>query len=256
MIKIYSEIDLKDRLVKTDSIEKTNKDIYCEGAYIPKGKYSKLSKKQYDKIVYSKDQHSQRKYSDISVISIDGSYIDALNKIGEEFYFGRNVDDKYYENNLKCLLQELLLKVEIDGEPILTGFNTTIGCCKTTTWDPEEKNKPGLHIDSWEHEEIRKRERSKNRVCINLSSTDRYFLFYNIGIDKIKLDYFGSNVNELVIDFLSKNKSIPLYGIRLKKGEAYIAPTEYIIHDGFVPSGQLNTTLTIRGRIKVREGNE
>ena len=96
----------------------------------------------------------------------------------------------------------------------------------------------GLHIDSWDGGSISDRingtSKNRNRLCINVGSEDRYFLFINIDISQIKREFdfsFNDNPNKFVVDFLSNFSNYPVMKVRIKPGEAYIAPTESIIHD-------------------------
>jgi hypothetical protein len=47
----------------------------------------------------------------------------------------------------------------------------------TVTQNLERTRLIGLHLDSYDHNSLEKRHLSSNRICINLGSQDRYFLF-------------------------------------------------------------------------------
>jgi hypothetical protein len=146
--------------------------------------------------------------------------------------FNRNIDSKYTHNIFF-------------GKPNL----------KHTTFDREKRQFIGLHLDNWEKDPINLKHRSKNRICINLGLEPRYLMFYNIGIDKMaeligcqNLEEISHDVNYIFQNFVHKYQNYPVFRIQINPYEAYIAPTEYLIHDG----STLNTkypdiNLVIRG---------
>jgi hypothetical protein len=94
----------------------------------------------------------------------------------------------------------------------------------------------GLHVDSWNSETMLNRDEGyPTRLCYNLGPEDRYFQFINISVRQIYLlaDYECSNdPNVFPQDFFHRHKNYPVVKIRVRPGEAYIAPTEVLIHDG------------------------
>ncbi|MBL8510777.1 MAG: hypothetical protein JNM52_03945 [Betaproteobacteria bacterium] len=94
----------------------------------------------------------------------------------------------------------------------------------------------GLHIDSWHTGTVAERPSGyPTRFCYNLGPEDRQFQFINLSIRRIRelSPGFGSNdPNEFCTDFLLRHGDYPVVKVRVKPGEAYIAPTEIMIHDG------------------------
>jgi hypothetical protein len=97
----------------------------------------------------------------------------------------------------------------------------------------------GLHVDVWESRPIEDRHNSSNRVCVNLGPVPRHFLFVNLTLAQMRLslkdEIFGSDlgaVGEISKRFLINNPHYPVVRIRIDPGDAYVAPTENILHDG------------------------
>lgn len=98
----------------------------------------------------------------------------------------------------------------------------------------------GIHLDHWEEDPLKRRQVSRNRLCINLGEETRYFLFVNLSIlqifnmlgfkdpDDIPMHYRGFALPAL---FLEKYPNYPICKLSLNPNEAYIAPTENMLHD-------------------------
>lgn len=120
----------------------------------------------------------------------------------------------------------------------------------------------GLHMDSWEGILLRNLGNAPNRICINFGKEDRFLLFINLTIGQahsmisstppIDLDSLGQD--QVTIDFFKQYPKYPVFRIRLKPYEAYIAPTENMIHDGNT-QGVFSTDVhyTVRGFIKFKK---
>ncbi|MDM0112636.1 2OG-Fe(II) oxygenase [Variovorax sp. J22R133] len=137
----------------------------------------------------------------------------------------------------------------------LSIFHNDVGK-PTVSFDPDTLVHVGLHMDSFDRFPDYLRQQASNRFCINLGVEDRYFLF----VDKQAIGLLGelAQVDEeppiamrLATRYLAAFPDSLVWRIRLQPGEAYIAPTENIIHDG---SSQLMSSLdvhcTLRGHFK------
>jgi hypothetical protein len=131
----------------------------------------------------------------------------------------------------------------------------------TVTWDPEARAYIGLHVDSWYDFPLNRREYAPNRICVNLGQEDRFFLFSNIPIGQMyqlakhsdTSASFDIGLTSGVRAFMTSYPSYPVVRIRIRPGEAYIAPTENIAHDGSsVDMDHIDVTLSIRGCFETR----
>ena len=122
---------------------------------------------------------------------------------------------------------------------------------------PNEWKFAGIHVDSWDRRPLRHRHRSRNRLCINLSREPRYSLFINLPLMKIfnKLglrdpqdifeDFRGLTLGHR---FLQLCPDYPVIRMRVDPGEAYILPTDNLLHDASTEGNRYpDITLTFLG---------
>lgn len=112
----------------------------------------------------------------------------------------------------------------------------------------------GLHVDSWYRRELDGRAGSPNRISINLGSRDRHFLCVNLPLRALAESapeaYEGVKAISFTMprDFLRDNPDYPVLKLTIAPGQAYIAPTENIIHDGYAEqAGEIDLQFTCRG---------
>ena len=124
----------------------------------------------------------------------------------------------------------------------------------TLTCDNEQPRfRIGLHIDSWEDNELDIRETAMNRVSVNLGPGERYFLFGPLtlrGMHEFLLKQNSKilNVNSIRDQFYQLHTAWPTFAVRIRVGEAYLAPTENIVHDGSTFASTADAThIPIRG---------
>ena len=131
---------------------------------------------------------------------------------------------------------------------------------KTVTYNQDTRQYNGLHVDNWDQLDLKSRHLATNRICVNIGQNDRYFLFLPFSltdIARVLSDEMGSDWElpgrPTVIgrQFMEKYPEIPIVRCRLRPGEAYIAPTENLVHDGSsVGQGDIDRQFTIRGHIR------
>lgn len=148
----------------------------------------------------------------------------------------------------------------IEGEAHYVGMQMNPPNLLSVTKDNDTGKFLGLHVDSWDGETISRRSRSRNRLSINIGQTARYFLFIPVLLEKVAA-YMGidgylqcdlrTSLTPLARRFLSERPEVPVVRCRVGPGEAYVAPTENLIHDasslGFTDVGK---NFTILARIR------
>jgi hypothetical protein len=106
---------------------------------------------------------------------------------------------------------------------------------KPTVTISYNKKRCGLHIDNRQTYSIDKLHSAPNAVLINLGKEPRDFLFINQTCEQLQVLLHPNeydSVEKIHKDFAESYNNYPVVRIRLKPFEAYIAPTENIIHDG------------------------
>ncbi|WP_139257518.1 hypothetical protein [Natronohydrobacter thiooxidans] len=110
----------------------------------------------------------------------------------------------------------------------------------TTSVNRKTGSRVGLHVDTFRMQPIRSREGEKYRCVVNIGMQPRMFVFdprhsadilrdESVGVVP---DETGSFSPTSAIRRKSMLEPLQLFAMTLQPGEAYIAPTEVIVHDG------------------------
>ena len=184
----------------------------------------------------------------------------AIVRLPDEFSFSNRDDIKTgvqsFETNLVRALQTFL-KIPEPFHSI--GPNKNPADLETVTFNDRIGRYNGLHVDSWDQLGLDALHTARNRVCVNIGQSDRYFLFLPlslIDIAAILAQEMGPgwqmprHHSMIGRQFMERFPGMPVVRCRLAPGEAYIAPTENLVHDGS-SAGQsaVDEQFTIRGHI-------
>lgn len=101
----------------------------------------------------------------------------------------------------------------------------------------------GIHTDTVCNVPIHYRAFSPARLCLNMGLENRYLLFVNLSLNRVDalLHEHGISYEEerhapalqaFRMAFMAHASDYPVLKLRIKPGEAYIAPLDNIIHDG------------------------
>lgn len=123
-----------------------------------------------------------------------------------------------------------------------------------TAYSPQLKRYMGLHVDYLYQQSIFNRENSANRISINLGLEERHLAYVNLTMNNlITILNPPSNCSndEIVARFFEKFPDYPVVKVKILPGEAYIAPTQNIIHDGIGAKNTPDFHLTICGHISL-----
>ncbi|MBI5278476.1 MAG: tryptophan 7-halogenase [Burkholderiales bacterium] len=129
----------------------------------------------------------------------------------------------------------------------------------TITGDKFDSKRIGLHFDSWSRLPVARRAEADNRICINLGTQSRRLLLVNVPMAAIcrLLDERGiarpaEDATEIGRTFMRAFPNYPVVAVEVRPGEAYIAPTENVIHDGNSEGmGDCDVTFTAIGRFGI-----
>jgi hypothetical protein len=141
------------------------------------------------------------------------------------------------------------------SEPINHGIHVHRPGLETVTIDLANRKFLGLHLDSWDRYPLEARARSLNRICVNIGVEPRHFLFVNLPLMNIArlLEQESPDSPDRAFDsvgpaFMSRFPGYPIVRVRIAPGEAYIAPTDNLIHDASTfDSLEPSVSLTLRG---------
>lgn len=156
-----------------------------------------------------------------------------------------------YSRTMNLRLEEMQPQGVCESPPGMT----------TTTINPVESSRVGLHFDSWERAPMPKRRTLRNRVSWNVGLQPRYLLIAPITVEDM-LATAGDDMRlrsdpTTTMAFFLKNQAeqgvqVPVYRIEIRPGEGYIAPTEFWIHDATsAPMSALDLSYVIFGRYRL-----
>jgi len=154
----------------------------------------------------------------------------------------------------KALAGELGALLAPDSEARLLGSLVQAGGLLTSTLDPTDNKRQGLHVDSWARVGLFERGTAPNRVCVNLGTEPRRLLLLDLGVDQIAGQMGGPaamNPTDIARAFLALHPTYPVLSIEVGPGEAYVASTENLVHDGStLGNSAADVTLTLLGQFR------
>lgn len=239
---------------------------YQENAFIPNKPWRSINSNQLD-MVYCDKEKSDPKMN-LSIIKLPDSVIEEVQMLGipdirsasdlvslkkdRPIDYIRTLDKIYQFKSQYSLSNEPMEKLGI----IVNESN------RQTVTVQDNKFVLGMHIDSWDRSNFHELNMASNRICINLGRNERHFLFVNLTLSRIYSlvkDYYPVNVeteekwrSKLIVKFFSLFPDYPILKVRIHPFEAYIAPTENIIHDGCTEGNtEMDIDITTRGHFSL-----
>jgi hypothetical protein len=146
-----------------------------------------------------------------------------------------------------------------DAPPVISGMGGRQPGLSTATIDNKRGCRNGLHTDNWDGLSLAKKQGATNRICVNLGRESRYFLFVNLTemdiFEMLECPKSGFNkpwTRQLTYEFMKRYPDYPVVKLRIAPGEAYIAPTENMIHDASTAQMQhLDVKVMMRGYYRI-----
>src|SRR5258708_31735596 len=263
-LKIYFEEGMVDRIDLSDGTSEVNvlNGVPCVyPVFVPRKPWRTPSQRELSALLAGAEEMHQ--YQILAIVSLPGYIKKGLENIGfsncENFSAtGKISKSDEYRKVLKAIVTYFearsLTKDSITPHLIYFGKPGL----SNVTFNQEKKYYIGLHLDSWEQKIDSQRLFAKNRICINLGKDPRYLIFCNIPFeDLLKLNendpcQLQMNEQSVIRDFFRQNPRYPIVKIKINPYEAYMAPTENLIHDGYT-EGNTNSdiNLTLRGYFKI-----
>jgi hypothetical protein len=134
---------------------------------------------------------------------------------------------------------------------------------RTNTFNRQENFFIGMHLDSWERKPMSERHIARNRICMNVGLEPRYLLFYNLEYRQIvRKAGFPENFifekshhhYEALYKFYELFPNYPIIKLRIDPYEAYLAPTENVVHDGCTTGcTQTDVNVAVRGYYQIQK---
>jgi hypothetical protein len=119
-----------------------------------------------------------------------------------------------------------------------------------TTIHPVSRKYVGLHVDSFERRIVSELRQARNRLCVNLGPYGRWFLFSPVETTDVAAACgLGPSAILNTIGFrqYAVSADLPIFRLRMEPGDAYIAPTERLLHDGQAENSERTCIYTVMG---------
>jgi hypothetical protein len=233
------------------------RQLYRAGAFLPRGEARIVSQSECALLSAASSCHRSRT---IGIVPLAPDLVAALRqaRCGE----GRIEAQQLGGFPFNALAQAIAPAWRLAGPLLPLGFGRNPVGFHTVTYDAAAERFIGLHVDDLDALPIVRREDSTARLCVNLGESERYLLFVNLGLARIAAllsaldpatDFLAWRSTTLIHAFLERFPSYPLVRLAIRPGEAYIAPTENMIHDASTRTMQAtDEQVTVRGRFDPR----
>jgi hypothetical protein len=228
-----------------ETAEHAHGATYEQGARLPRDPWRRPTEEEAAALVMS--ERPSNMATSVVILKLPDELRDGLRKIRS------NSEFEEIQDHLRTICEL--------GRPLhCIGPSKNPANLKTVTFNQDTRQYNGLHVDNWDQLDLRSRHLATNRICVNIGQNDRYFLFLPFSLMDIARALLGEMGDDwepperpTVIgrQFMERYPEIPIVRCRLRPGEAYIAPTENLVHDGSsVGQSNIDQQFTIRGHIR------
>lgn len=233
---------------------------YEDNTFIPKNDWYQPSNDILDRLICDTPLF---KSNTIKLLPLPEPLISLLNDSGIMAMTSTDEQQAIFQQNriqIKALFKELMrftnnLMLDPDTQDHLGFLSAPMGQ-QTTAVNGHTQLYAGLHIDSYDQKLLDDAKHARQRMTIHLGKEKRYLLFINLSVDQLREKLLEVGImadnsfgqTKLVYEFLKRFPDTPLIKLEQRPYEAYIAPTENIIHDGItLASNFLDLTWTTVG---------
>lgn len=140
--------------------------------------------------------------------------------------------------------------VEHKGRWLAKGSDISL----STTIDRTDGNRIGLHIDRWERRPLASVRFARNRLCLNMGPRPRYLVFLAVDVLETAASCGVAPSSPFTTRdaqaYLRQHPMTAVYRLRIEPGEAYVASTESLIHDGQASSPAGEWVYTVFGHFE------
>jgi hypothetical protein len=154
---------------------------------------------------------------------------------------------------LRTDVDRVLRSLSSDPDSIVhngKGCVVGVGRARYTTKHQILKKLVGLHLDSWDAKGVIHLRTARNRFCMNLGPHPRWFLYSAFEVMEAAAFCHIPDTARIGSCHLRKyalHHELPVFRILIEPGEAYIAPTERVLHDGQATNDESTWLYTAMG---------
>lgn len=255
IIHSYNERSWKNRLLLSSGTEQASVGIarystpYCNDAIVPRSPWRTLTSMEQQILFSTKLEKLPSLY--VRILNIPQNILVYLKELGslEDHRLLKYVLEKEKVKKGISLIQEYIEMFRIQSAELSEYRIWWNAPNQMTVTVGSDRCRVGLHIDN-------QRGSSLHRISINLGYEPRYLLFINLSIDQLYrlVSETDGNVvsktsgsSRICMAFMQLFPNYPVVKLRVNPGEAYIAPTEHITHDGCTEgTNNLDVFFTLR----------
>ncbi len=197
---------------------------YASGAWIPRGPFEALRAHEFEALTGARRPERSRS---VGLVRVRPGLLARLRSA-----IAGNAPAEELSACVEALCEDLAGEWVVRAPPTTLSAGCNLAGLHTVTKDPDTQVFVGLHVDTFDQEYEAGRRNAKNRVSANVGDEPRYFLFVPVAFQRLaegadrRRD--GASV---VCDYLQRHPEQPVLRLRVEPGEAYVAPTESLIHD-------------------------
>lgn len=248
-----------DRLAIGCGVEPTDPNkishqTYCNNAYIPIARWRRPTEEENSTIRLHSPGELNRTVALIPVLEQQDikwirECIEFMKATDPKLLQLRTTDEKLWKHPLTSfLLNKVAQAATISGPLACNTVAEHEPGLATVTFNHHKQNFIGLHIDGWDKLPVKQLPYARNRVSINIGQEDRYFVFINLTVDDM-LTHLRSCLDiESLPDekavskaFMATFPDYPPIKLRIRPGEAYVAPTDNFVHDATTLDNELKS---------------
>lgn len=270
-VKIQTAEKPLDCLAISSGVQLINSEAYHAGCYLPRSDWRKPSRQELEVLMaeplatmhYSKVIKTIKMPQNLAELCSKMQFDSIIDRrdIRKNFSAKQELFEEFNElmnNYLLSFEHEENCKVEIHAFPIASKGLKSI--TRRYMNGSEDYRFCGLHVDCDSGASTQSCRSARNRISINLTSEPRQLFFTNISVDDMIGNYKNhlsipdeciENRNDIASNFLSKNSTYPVIRLTIQPYEAYIAPTDNIIHEASTLGRTIeDVTLVALGKFK------
>lgn len=235
---------------------------YRKGAFLPKADWVKIGYDEKERY----DSETCDYFNTVGVYSLPAVIVELVHELGIDEIQRTDVllntlkEKADLANRLSDELFEVLKKHSVRDTEIYKVATMLPGLYTTGSRKDKEGYVQfiGMHLDSSLGMELTNAERSKNRLCVNLTNEPRYLIFIDISVQEMvsmiaQKQAFTEGVTQFTLAdlFFQCYPDFPVLRVRQPAFSYYIAPTDNCVHDGStLDRTKTDITLTYLGYLK------
>jgi hypothetical protein len=244
---------ISPRVVRPWTLNACHNQVYRPDAFVADGKWQAISNEWICRL--DPGEGMFRPGFDIAVIRVEDDVFDCFRELRLMHADSKNIIlSQQYQTFLDAAFTSLSLQVDLSRPFELQGLAVQPPGLVTVTINDVLGAYIGLHVDSWDGTSVPQSGAARSRICVNLGEEPRRFQFLPIIFASQDPQAYGlgEGARDALAERILATRGGPVLELSLAPGEAYLAPTDNIIHDGCtLGRTTLDYNLNLRGHFNL-----